>query len=154
MTDFRGHNIHKYVPQLPGQETATFPIKHNNEIRDPSELPTSDIIVIGAGPSAMDMVQEACITQKATNVHVVARIAHWYDDPPPANSEHSANCQIRGAPDMWWPWMWQFGWSELHLLRVLYRILPLYVVDALLYYLNLIWAIVHGIPEWRPPVRT
>ena len=77
-TDHRGHNIHKYVPQLPGQETATFPIKHNNEIRDPSELPTSDIIVIGAGPSAMDMVQEACITQKATNVHVVARIAHWY----------------------------------------------------------------------------
>ncbi|KAK5447956.1 hypothetical protein LTS15_009455 [Exophiala xenobiotica] len=130
-----GHNIHKYVPQLPGQETATFPIRHNNEIRDPSELPTSDIIVIGAGPSAMDMVQEACITQKATNVHVVARIAHW------------------GAPDMWWPWMWQFGWSELHLLRVLYRILPLYVVDALLYYLNLIWAIVHGIPEWRPPVQ-
>jgi hypothetical protein len=60
---------------------------------------------------------------------------------------------IRGAPDMWWPWMWQFGWSELHLLRVLYRILPLYVVDALLYYLNLIWAIVHGIPEWRPPIR-
>lgn len=74
----RGHNIHKYVPQLPGQETATFPIKHNNEIRDPSELPTSDIVIIGAGPSAMDMVQEACITQKATNVHVVARIAHWY----------------------------------------------------------------------------
>jgi hypothetical protein len=69
-------------------------------------------------------------------------------------SGQSANPRSRGAPDMWWPWMWQFGWSELHLLRVLYRILPLYVVDALLYYLNLIWAIVHGIPEWRPPVRT
>ncbi len=49
--------------------------------------------------------------------------------------------------------MWQFEWSELHLLRILYRRLPLCVVDALLYYLKLIWAIVHGIPEWRPPMR-
>lgn len=72
-----GHNILPYVPKLPGQETATFPIKHNNEIRESSEIPDSDVIVIGAGPSAMDMVQEACLAQKATNVHVVARIAHW-----------------------------------------------------------------------------
>jgi hypothetical protein len=54
---------------------------------------------------------------------------------------------------MWWPWLWQFGWSELHLLRVLYRLLPIYVVDAILYYLNVIWALWHGIPEWSPPIK-
>lgn len=49
--------------------------------------------------------------------------------------------------------MWQFGWTELHLLRVLYRVLPMYVVDAIMYLVSLVWAILHGIPEWRPPYR-
>ncbi|KAL6249203.1 hypothetical protein RBB50_004266 [Rhinocladiella similis] len=128
-----GHNVHEHVPRFPGEESATFPIKHNNEIRNPSDLPTSDIVVVGAGPSAMDIVQEACITQKATNIHVVARVAHW------------------GAPDMWWPWMWKYGWSELHVLRVLYRLLPIFIVDTFLYCVTMIWALLHRVPEWSPP---
>ena len=120
---------------MPGQETATFPIKHNNDIREASEIPKSDIIVIGAGPSAMDMVQEACITQGATNVHVVARIAHW------------------GAPDMWWPLLHRYGWSELYILGIFYYWLPIFVADAILYYIGVIWALWHGIPEWMPPKK-
>lgn len=130
-----GTNIYGNMPHLPGQETATFPIQHNNEIREPEELPTSDILVIGTGPSAMDMIQEACINRGATNVHVAMRTAHY------------------GIPDMWWPWMWQFGWSELQVLRVLYRMLPLFVVDSIMFYISVIWAWVYGIPEWSPPER-
>lgn len=74
--------MHTYVPVFPGQETATFPIKHNNDIREATELPESDILLIGAGPSAMDIIQEACITLNATAVHVVARVAHWYVPSP------------------------------------------------------------------------
>ena len=72
-----GHNALEHVPRLPGQETATFPIRHNNTIKDPSELPTSDLLILGAGPSAMDIVQEACITQGTKNVHMVVRQPHW-----------------------------------------------------------------------------
>ncbi|KAJ5171723.1 hypothetical protein N7492_004316 [Penicillium capsulatum] len=125
--------MYPYMPVLPGVETATFPIRHNNDIHDTTQLPTSDIVVIGAGPSAMDIVQEACVTHKATNVHLVARSAHW------------------GAPDMWWPWLWRLGWTELHLFRVLCRILPLFYVDTIMHLIHLFWAIFHGVPEWRPP---
>lgn len=55
---------------------------------------------------------------------------------------------------MWWPWMWKHGWSELHVLRVLYRLLPIFVVDTFLYCVTLIWAILHGVPEWSPPFGT
>lgn len=72
-----GHNMEPYMPKFPGQETAKFPIKHNNNIRDATEMPDSDILVIGAGPSAMDIIQEACVTQGAKNVHLVARSPHW-----------------------------------------------------------------------------
>ncbi|GLI74337.1 hypothetical protein PoHVEF18_002574 [Penicillium ochrochloron] len=130
-----GHNMEPYMPKFPGQETAKFPIKHNNNIRDATEMPDSDILVMGAGPSAMDIIQEACVTQGAKNVHLVARSPHW------------------GAPDLWWPWLWQFGWTELHLMRVLYRRLPIFVVDAIFWLIHLAWAVFHGVPEWRPPTH-
>lgn len=59
----------------------------------------------------------------------------------------------RGAPDMWWPSLWKFGWTDLHLCRVLYRILPIFVVDSILYFIHFIWALIQGVPEWRPPFR-
>ncbi|KAJ5287792.1 hypothetical protein N7478_003478 [Penicillium angulare] len=128
-----GHNQVPYMPKFPGQETATFPIIHNNNIRDPKELPNSDIVVVGAGPSAMDIIQQACLTNESENVHLVARSPHW------------------GAPDMWWPSLWKFGWTDLHLCRVLYRVLPIFVVDSILYFIHFIWALIQGVPEWRPP---
>lgn len=67
-----------HLATFPGQETATFPIKHNNDVRHAGELPDSDLVVIGAGPSAMDIVQEACVTRNTTNVHMVQRTSHWY----------------------------------------------------------------------------
>ncbi|KAJ5689988.1 hypothetical protein N7462_004380 [Penicillium macrosclerotiorum] len=129
-----GHNMEPYMPEFLGQETAKFPIKHNNNIRDAKELPESDILVVGAGPSALDIIQEACITQDAKDVHLVARSAHW------------------GTPDLWWPWLWHLGWTELHLMRVLYRVMPIFVVDTIFYYIHLIWALIQGVPEWRPPL--
>ena len=66
------------MPKFPGQETATFPIKHNNDIRDPKEIPLSDVVIVGAGPSAMDMIQQSCLTQEGSNIHLVARSPHWY----------------------------------------------------------------------------
>ncbi len=64
---------------------------------------------------------------------------------------YQVNDDTRGAPDRWWPWMWKYGWSELHVLRVLYRALPIFLVDAILYLVTLLWAWLHGIPEWNPP---
>ncbi|KAJ5544296.1 hypothetical protein N7513_007107 [Penicillium frequentans] len=128
-----GHNMFPYMPKFPGQETATFPIIHNNNIREAKDIPTSDVLIVGAGPSAMDIIQQACLNQNATNVHVVARSPHW------------------GAPDMWWPSLWRFGWTDLHLCRVLYRVLPIFVVDSILYFIHFIWALIQGVPEWRPP---
>lgn len=54
---------------------------------------------------------------------------------------------------MWWPSLWKFGWTDLHLCRVLYRILPIFVVDSILYFIHFIWALIQGVPEWRPPFR-
>lgn len=61
--------------------------------------------------------------------------------------------QSNSIPDQWFPWMWKFGWSELHVLRVLYGLLPVFVVDTILYIISMFWAYWHGVPEWAPPSR-
>jgi hypothetical protein len=38
-------------------------------------------------------------------------------------------------------------------MRVLYRRLPIFVVDAIFWLIHLAWAVFHGVPEWRPPTR-
>ena len=125
-----GDNYYSYVPHFEGQESASFPIKHNLDIRDANEIPTSGVVIIGAGPSAMDMVQEACLTRGGTDVQLVHRTPHW------------------GAPDTWWPWMWQFGFSELHFLRIMFKMLPIFVVDTIAFYVCVLWTWYYQIPEW------
>lgn len=71
-----GHNIVPYIPKFKGMETATFPIRHNNHIREIEEMPEKGIIIIGAGPSALDIVQ-AGIQRGAKDITIVARVAHY-----------------------------------------------------------------------------
>ena len=117
----RGDNYYKHVATFPGQETATFPIKHNLDIREASEIPQSNVVIIGAGPSAMDMVQEACITRGATDVHLVTRSTHWYVwlTALLVGLSLLRIFNVRGAPDGWWPWMWQWHLGSNNFLKAI-----------------------------------
>jgi hypothetical protein len=129
------------IPKFEGIETATFPIKHNWDIRSADDLPGEDILIVGGGPSSMDMAEEASITRRATNVTLATRKPHL------------------GLPDKWGPllpwsfgakWLWDRSITELRVLFNLYRIFPALFVDWLVCYWSAMWARKYGIPEWKP----
>jgi len=114
------------MAKLPGSETATMPIVHNLSIRDKSELPDREVLIIGAGPSSMDIIQEACRngTKKVVALH---RKAHL------------------GMPD-------SFGIQEMKFLRFMFQTLrlPNFVVAFVINTLSLLWTLINGIPSWKP----
>lgn len=129
------------IPKFEGIETATFPIKHNLEIRTANDLPSSDILIIGGGPSSMDIAQEAAITRGAKNVTLATRKPHL------------------GLPDKWGPlipwglgakWMWTKNITEIRVLFKLYRTFPTAFVDWLVNWWSYFWAQRYDIPEWKP----
>jgi cation diffusion facilitator CzcD-associated flavoprotein CzcO len=130
-----------YIPKFEGAETATFPIKHNWDIRSADDLPASDVLIIGGGPSSMDIAQEAALTRGAKNVTLATRKPHL------------------GLPDQWVPLMpWNFGakwfWShnitEIRVLFKLYMMFPAGFVDWLVGLWSSWWASRYSIPEWKP----
>ena len=130
-----------YIPMFEGIETATFPIKHNWDIRSADDLPDSDILIIGGGPSSMDICQEAAITKGAKNVTLATRKPHL------------------GLPDRWGPllpwttganWLWDRKITEIRVLFKLYQIFSAPFVDFLVNCWSSFWARRYSIPEWRP----
>jgi cation diffusion facilitator CzcD-associated flavoprotein CzcO len=130
-----------FIPKFEGSETATFPIKHNWDIRSADDLPDSDILIIGGGPSSMDIAQEASITRGAKNVVLATRKPHL------------------GLPDKWGPllpwntgakWLWDQSLTEIRVLFKLYRMFPVSLVDWLVNYWSSMWARRYSIPEWLP----
>jgi len=122
-------------------ETATFPIKHNWDIRSADDLPSEDILIIGGGPSSMDIAEEAAITKGAKNVTLATRKPHL------------------GLPDKWGPllpwatgagWLWDRSITEIRVLFKLYRIFPTGLVDSLVNMWSSWWASRYSIPEWKP----
>lgn len=122
-------------------ETATFPIKHNWDIRSSDDLPSEDILIVGGGPSSMDIAEEASITKSAKNVTLATRKPHL------------------GLPDKWGPllpwafgarWLWDHGLTEIRVLFTLYRIFPAYFVDWMVGLWSAMWARRYCIPEWKP----
>jgi hypothetical protein len=122
-------------------ETATFPIKHNWDIRSSEDLPADDILIIGGGPSSMDIAEEAAITKGAKNITLATRKPHL------------------GLPDKWGPllpwtlgakWLWDRSITEIRVLFKLYRIFPTGLVDSLVNMWSSWWAGRYSIPEWKP----
>lgn len=140
-TDPAGLENRPFIPQFDGDETAAFPIKHNWDIRSADDLPDEDILIIGGGPSSMDIAQEAAITRGARNVTLATRKPHL------------------GLPDRWGPllpfatgakWLWDRSWTEIRILFKLYQSFPTPVVDWLVNSWSSWWAGRYSIPEWQP----
>jgi hypothetical protein len=136
-----GLENHPSIPKFNGDETATFPIVHNWGIRTPADLPPDNILIVGAGPSAMDIAEEASITKGAKNVTLASRKPHL------------------GLPDRWvalmpWSigatWLWSHNITEIRVLYHLYRFLPVACVDSLVWIWSWLWTRRYGIPEWAP----
>jgi Flavin-binding monooxygenase-like len=140
-SDSTGLENRPFIPKFEGDETATFPIKHNWDIRTAEDLPEDDILIIGGGPSSMDIAQEATITKGAQNVTLATRKPHL------------------GLPDKWGPllpfatgakWLWDRSWTEIRILFKLYRTFPAPMVDWFVNRWSSWWAGRHSIPEWHP----
>jgi len=140
-TDQTGLENRPFIPNFEGDETATFPIKHNWNIRSADDLPDEDILIVGGGPSSMDIAQEATITRGAKNVTLATRKPHL------------------GLPDKWGPllplatgarWLWNRSWTEIRVLFKLYRIFPTAMVDWFVNCWSSWWAGRYCIPEWQP----
>src|SRR5579862_3288559 len=136
-----GLENHPSIPKFEGIETATFPIKHNWDIRSSDDLPSEDILIVGGGPSSMDIAEEAAITKGAKNVTLATRKPHL------------------GLPDKWGPllpwafgarWLWDRSFTEIRVLFKLYRIFPAFFVDWLVGIWSSMWARRYCIPEWKP----
>lgn len=136
-----GLENHPSIPKFEGMETATFPIKHNWDIRSSADLPEEDILIIGGGPSSMDIAEEAAITKGAKNVTLATRKPHL------------------GLPDKWGPllpwafgarWLWDRSLTEIRVLFKLYRMFPASFVDWLVGVWSSMWARRYSIPEWKP----
>jgi cation diffusion facilitator CzcD-associated flavoprotein CzcO len=130
-----------WIPKFEGAETATFPIKHNRDIRSADDLPDDNILIVGGGPSSMDIAEEAAITKGAQNVTLATRKPHL------------------GLPDKWCPllpfttgakWFWDRNLTEIRVLYKLYRTVPSWLVDWLVESWSSMWARHYGIPEWMP----
>ncbi|KAJ3338365.1 hypothetical protein HDU93_009600 [Gonapodya sp. JEL0774] len=95
--------------KIPGEETATFPIVHNLVIRSEKDFPSDskEIVVIGAGPSSMDIAQLAAVKTKIPTIYLAHRRQHL------------------GLPDLWWPWAWKLGITEISITHFLYGTLAL-----------------------------
>jgi hypothetical protein len=136
-----GLENHPSIPLFPGSETATFPILHNNDIRTADDLPDDDILIVGGGPSSMDISEEAAITKGAKHVTLASRKPHL------------------GLPDKWGPlvpwatgakWFWDRGITEIRVLYRMYLYLPVSVVDWWVNKWSAAWAKAHSISEWIP----
>ncbi|KAJ3084956.1 hypothetical protein HK102_000451 [Quaeritorhiza haematococci] len=118
------------VPSFPGQETSKIPIVHNLKIRSKDDLPTDELIVVGGGPSSMDICQQADAA-KTKKTYLLHRKAHL------------------GVPDNFWP---IFGVTEMSLMRFMFKTLrlPTWVVNYTMNVFSYLWAAWHNIPTWKP----
>ncbi|KXS18043.1 hypothetical protein M427DRAFT_42777 [Gonapodya prolifera JEL478] len=122
--------------RIPGEETATFPILHNLVIRSEKDFPpnTKELVVIGAGPSSMDVAQLAATKTSIPAIYLAHRRQHL------------------GLPDLWWPWAWKLGITEISVAAFFYGTLglPSWLVDPVIRVWSSCWAWWNGVPEWAP----
>jgi hypothetical protein len=118
------------IAKLPGAETATFPITHNFNIRKPEDLPEDEVLVVGAGPSSMDIAQLAACSRMAKKTVLLHRKQHL------------------GMPDFWLP--------EMNILYHSFRTLrlPKFVIDTFFTYYSWLWGTWNGVEAWKPAKDT
>ncbi|XP_030764741.1 senecionine N-oxygenase-like [Sitophilus oryzae] len=85
-----GHYNDPIVPKLPGQELFTGTIDHSHNFRDPERFRGKKVLVVGAGPSGLDITLQ--ISTVAENVVLSHRV------PDPIKTQYPENVQLK--PDV------------------------------------------------------
>ncbi|MDB5825295.1 MAG: NAD(P)/FAD-dependent oxidoreductase [Herminiimonas sp.] len=75
LIDATGAHNSPNIPDVEGQ-TPRLPEYHSSQLHDPSALTAKDVVVVGGGASAIDLL-ELCIERGARKVHWVYRSVRW-----------------------------------------------------------------------------
>ncbi|KAF4520331.1 hypothetical protein B566_EDAN004391 [Ephemera danica] len=85
-----GHYNTPYIPQIPGADAFCGRVLHSHDYREPQAFSGQNVLVIGAGPSGMDLALEiaSCAKQVILSHH----------NPEPIKTKFPSN--VRMAPDV------------------------------------------------------
>lgn len=86
-----GHYAKPFLPSLPGADTFQGRTLHSHDYRTPDAFRGLDVVVVGAGPSGMDL----CLEVARGGAGSVVLSHHW---PEPITTRFPAN--VRQAPDV------------------------------------------------------
>jgi dimethylaniline monooxygenase (N-oxide forming) len=122
-----------WIARFPGDETAEMPIVHNNHIRSGDDLPSDQVLIVGAGPSSMDIAQQ-CDRKGVKDFYLIHRKAHL------------------GFPDNWFLFLHRwFGLGEVGMMRFLYKWrFPRSLISSFFNFFAWSWSRWYKIPAWTP----
>jgi hypothetical protein len=121
------------IARFSGDETAEMPIVHNNTIRSEQDLPADQVLIVGAGPSSMDIAQQ-CDRSGMKDFYLIHRKAHL------------------GFPDNWFQFLHRwFGFGEIATMRFFYKWrIPKTLSAKFFNFFAWAWSWWYKVPAWAP----